>query len=54
MERRPTSATPAGRAAYLAYARTLRGFLDDNGLEAIGNHGFIPGTWDGSSSAGGR
>ncbi len=44
--------TAASAAAYLAYARTLRGFLDDNGLEAIGNHGFIPGTWDGPSSAG--
>jgi hypothetical protein len=46
-------ATPAGRAAYVAYARTLRGFLDDNGLEAIGNHGFIPNTWYGPNSAGG-
>ena len=41
------------RAGYLAYAATLRGFLDDNGLEAIGNHGFIPATWPGPSSAGG-
>jgi hypothetical protein len=47
------AATPEGRAAYLAYARTLRGFLDDNGLEAIGNHGFIPNTWYGPNSAGG-
>ena len=41
------------RAGYLAYAATLRGFLDDNGLEAIGNHGFIPSTWPGPSSPGG-
>ncbi len=47
------SATPEGRAAYLAYAGVLRGFLDDNGLEAIGNHGFIPATWYGPNSAGG-
>ena len=33
--------------------RTLRGFLDDNGLEAIGNHGFIPNTWPGPNSPGG-
>jgi hypothetical protein len=45
--------TPESAAAYLAYAATLRGFLDDNGLEAIGNHGFIPNTWPGPSSAGG-
>ena len=45
--------TPASRAAYLAYGRTLRGFLDDAGLEAIGNHGFIPNTWPGPGSAGG-
>lgn len=45
--------TPEGRAAYLAYAQVLRGFLDDFGLEAIGNHGFIPGTWNGPGSAGG-
>ncbi|HMG30989.1 MAG TPA: TIM barrel protein [Jiangellaceae bacterium] len=45
--------TPESAAAYLAYGRTLRGFLDDNGLEAIGNHGFIPNTWPGPSSAGG-
>lgn len=36
---------PADPTAYLAYARTLRGFLDDNGLRAVGNHGFIPATW---------
>jgi Xylose isomerase-like TIM barrel len=42
-----------GRAAYLAYARTLRGFLDEFDLEAIGNHGFIPNTWPGPSSPGG-
>ena len=45
--------TPEGRAAYLAYAGVLRGFLDDNGLEAIGNHGFIPNTWYGPNSPGG-
>jgi len=38
----PGTADPA---AYLAYAQTLRGFLDDNGLTADGNHGFIPATW---------
>jgi sugar phosphate isomerase/epimerase len=38
------------KAGYLAYAATLRGFLDDNGLEAIGNHGFIPSTWPGPNS----
>jgi hypothetical protein len=37
--------TPESRAAYLAYGRTLRGFLDEFDLEAIGNHGFIPATW---------
>ena len=47
------SATPEGRANYLAYAARLRGLLDDNGLEAIGNHGFIPNTWPGPGSAGG-
>ncbi len=41
------------RAGYLAYARTLRGFLDDNGLEAVGNHGFIPNTWFGPNSPAG-
>jgi sugar phosphate isomerase/epimerase len=45
--------TPESAAAYLAYGRTLRGFLDDNGLEAIGNHGFIPNTWPGPRSPGG-
>ena len=45
--------TPEGRAAYLAYAGVLRGFLDDNGLEAIGNHGFIPNSWYGPNSPGG-
>jgi hypothetical protein len=44
---------PTVLPAFLDYARTLRGFLDDNGLEAIGNHGTIPGTWDGPGSAGG-
>ncbi len=46
--------TPESRAAYLAYGRTLRGFLDEFGLEAIGNHGFIPNTWPGPSSPGGQ
>jgi hypothetical protein len=45
--------TPESRAAYLAYGRTLRGFLDEFGLEAIGNHGFIPNTWPGPNSSGG-
>jgi hypothetical protein len=45
--------TPESRAAYLAYARTLRRFLDAFGLQAIGNHGFIPNTWNGPSSPGG-
>ena len=45
--------SPEGRAAYLAHAQTLRGFLDEFGLEAIGNHGFIPNTWPGPNSAGG-
>ncbi|HEX7745643.1 MAG TPA: hypothetical protein VF462_10320 [Micromonosporaceae bacterium] len=45
--------TAESRAAYLAYARTLRGFLDAYGLEAIGNHGFIPNTWPGPNSPGG-
>jgi len=52
----PGGAQPSpttNRAGYLAYAATLRGFLDDNGLEAIGNHGFIPSTWPGPSSPGG-
>jgi hypothetical protein len=52
----PGGAAPnptTNRAGYLAYASTLRGFLDDNGLEAIGNHGFIPNTWPGPSSPGG-
>ena len=42
-----------GRASYLAYAHRLRALLDDNGLEVIGNHGFIPNTWDGPGSSGG-
>ena len=42
---------PAVKPAYLDYARTLRGFLDEFGLEAIGNHGFIPGTWPGGPMA---
>jgi sugar phosphate isomerase/epimerase len=41
------------RANYLAYAHTLRSFLDEFGLEAIGNHGFIPNTWPGPNSPGG-
>jgi hypothetical protein len=45
--------TPESRTAYVAYAQTLRGFLDEFGLEAIGNHGFIPNTWPGPGSAGG-
>jgi hypothetical protein len=45
--------TPESRAAYLAYGRTLRGFLDEFDLEVIGNHGFIPNTWPGPSSPGG-
>ena len=45
--------TPESRAAYVAYGQTLRGFLDEFGLEAIGNHGFIPNTWPGPNSAGG-
>ncbi len=49
----PSDGNAAGRAAYLAYARTLRGFLDDSGLEAIGNHGNIPNTWYGPNSPGG-
>ena len=44
---------PALKPAYLAYAQRLRGFLDDYGLEAIGNHGFIPNTWPGPNSPGG-
>ena len=43
---------PAVKPAYLDYARTLRGFLDEFGLEAIGNHGFIPGTWPGGPNGG--
>jgi hypothetical protein len=45
--------TPESRATYVAYARMLRGWLDDFGLQAIGNHGFIPNTWNGPNSAGG-
>ncbi|MBY5162269.1 sugar phosphate isomerase/epimerase family protein [Salsipaludibacter albus] len=45
--------TPESRAAYLAYAHVLRGFLDEFDLEAIGNHGFIPNTWPGPGSANG-
>ena len=45
--------TTESRAAYLAYGGTLRGFLDAFGLEAIGNHGFIPNTWPGPNSPGG-
>ncbi len=46
--------TAESRAAYLTYARTLRGFLDEGGLRAIGSHGFIPETWPGPGSRGGR
>ncbi|MGI5237853.1 sugar phosphate isomerase/epimerase family protein [Dactylosporangium sp. CA-139066] len=46
--------TAESRAAYLAYARTLRGFLDAYGLQAIGNHGYVPNTWNGPGSAGGK
>ncbi len=49
----PGDGNAAGRAAYLDYARRLRGLLDAHGLEAIGNHGFIPNTWDGPGSTGG-
>lgn len=38
--------------AYLNYARSLRGFLDEFGLEAIGNHGYIPNTWPGGPNGG--
>ena len=41
------------RPTYLAYAQRLARLLDDNGLEVIGNHGFIPNTWDGPGSSGG-
>ena len=50
---RPNPNNPANWPAYLAYGHTLRGFLDEFGLEAIGNHGFIPNTWPGPSSPGG-
>ncbi|GAA2377828.1 hypothetical protein [Dactylosporangium salmoneum] len=46
--------TAESRAAYLAYGRTLRGFLDAYGLQAIGNHGYVPNTWNGPGSAGGK
>jgi len=49
----PNDGNAAGRAAYLEYAGRIRGFLDEFGLEAIGNHGFIPNTWFGPNSAGG-
>lgn len=45
--------TPESAAAYLAYGRVLRGFLDEFDLQAIGNHGFIPNSWPGPSSPGG-
>jgi sugar phosphate isomerase/epimerase len=47
------NASPEGRANYLSYAHVLRGLLDEFGLEAIGNHGFIPNTWPGPNSPGG-
>lgn len=43
---------PNSPAAYLDYGRTLRGFLDATGLQAIGNHGFIPNTWPGGPGGG--
>ena len=43
---------PAVKPDYLNYGRTLRGFLDAAGLEAIGNHGFIPTTWPGGPNGG--
>jgi sugar phosphate isomerase/epimerase len=49
----PGDGNAARRAAYLAYAGRLRDFLDEFGLEAIGNHGFIPNTWPGPNSPGG-
>jgi sugar phosphate isomerase/epimerase len=49
----PSDGNEAGRAAYLDYAHRLRGFLDEFGLVAIGNHGFIPSTWFGPNSPGG-
>jgi sugar phosphate isomerase/epimerase len=49
----PSDGNAEGRAAYLEYARRLRRFLDEFGLEAIGNHGFIPNTWFGPNSPGG-
>jgi sugar phosphate isomerase/epimerase len=49
----PSDGNAAGRAAYLDYARRLRGFLDEFDLVAIGNHGFIPNTWFGPNSSGG-
>jgi sugar phosphate isomerase/epimerase len=35
---------PTNPGAYLAYARTLRGFLDEFDLKANGTHAFIPGS----------
>ena len=35
---------PGNPGAYLAYARTLRGFLDEFDLKANGTHAFIPGS----------
>jgi hypothetical protein len=49
----PNDGNAAGRAAYLDYAGRLRAFLDEFGLRAIGNHGFIPNTWFGPNSPGG-
>jgi sugar phosphate isomerase/epimerase len=45
--------TAQSRRDYLDYGRRLRRLLDDFGLEAIGNHGFIPATWPGPGSPGG-
>ena len=49
----PGDHNATGRANYIAYAQRLRAFLDEFGLEAIGNHGFIPNTWFGPNSSGG-
>ena len=43
-----TASTPTPRAGQPGDRRgrpLLRRWLDDNGLEAEGNHGFIPGSW---------
>ena len=48
-----TTATPPVGPRTSPTRDRLRGILDANGLEAIGNHGFIPNTWYGPGSAGG-